>query len=689
MKFPIVLAIAVLTTATVFGQTAPQNIYGCEPFPSNSIFYARVDSLPMLAQSTEYIANMGTPSLSFDSSMGVTLADSSTPITTFAFYYTPGYNSLSWVFPPYYQIDREAGSLGGGNADHHSIVVQHQSCQTYELYHDYISPITGTVKPGACGSKQCTAQSGFQYGSATYALPTQGTTDAAGLPLLPLIWRAHEIMDGTLNHPTRFTLARGYIQARHPLWPAVGTNGWGSTSSPPYGARFRLGAATNINLSSLTPIQQQYAQTIINALKQYGLVLADIGSTLNACVDDEVSLNPDISKALATVGGQIHAGNLEAVDLSSLQMSASSYETPQPLAFDPANQAMVGTPYSFLNIQAGMLGYQLQSWVNGSANQAVTWSVQSGNIGTVTPDGLYTPPASVSGIVTGVLKVTAAVDLNAYSTVYVRVLPAGPIRVVAGNQTAPVTDHLGQVWQPNIFLLGGDSIARGGDYPAWPTPQNATQAAELSVYESFYYTYGNDITGKFVVPNGNYQVHLLLGQPYNGAKASGCTFPATMHGPLLMESQYLPVAHNYDFGVAVNHQCAVPVDLYMPAMVTDNTLEFALRNVTPLGSFSPASPVLSGFEIVPDTSKPHLTIDTQQKTSVAAGSSLQLYAVGWYMSSSVSWSLISGPGSISSTGLYTAPSTAPATAQTVTIIASSTTNPHLASILTLTVPGQQ
>lgn len=349
---------------------------------------------------------------------------------------------------------------------------------------------------------------------------------------------------------------------------------------------------------------------------------------------------------------------------------------------------MVGTPYSFLNIQAGVTGYQLTSWVNGSANQEVQWSVQSGNIGSVTPDGLYTPPASVSGTIAGILKVTAAVDPTAYSTVYVRVLPPGTIRVVAGNQTSTVTDHLGQVWQPNIFLLGGDSIARGGDYPGWPVPQNATQAAELPVYESFFYTYGDDIVGKFVVPNGNYQIHLLLGQPYNGAKPSGCTFPATMHGPLLVESQYLPIAHNYDFGAGINHQCAVPVDLYMPAMVADNTLEFALRNVTPLSNYSPASPVLSGFEIVPDTSKPHLTIDTQQQTTVAAGTSLQLYAVGWYMNSAVTWTLVSGPGSVSPTGVYTAPAIAPAASQTVTIVAASQNDPDIEAVLTLTVPGE-
>ena len=96
--------------------------------------------------------------------------------------------------------------------------------------------------------------------------------------------------------------------------------------------------------------------------------------------------------------------------------------------------------------------------------------------------------------------------------------------------------------------------------------------------------------------------------------------------------------------------------------------------------------MLSGVEIEADSSAPKLTIDTQQQTTVAAGSKLQLYAVGWYVGDSVTWQVLSGPGSISSTGLYTAPATAPATAQTVTIKANSTINPHLAATTTLTIP---
>jgi len=687
LKKHLILVMFALTASNVFAQSAaPQNVYGCMPLPSDSIFYARVDSLPVLALSSEYTAHMGNATLNFDSSLGVTVADNKTPVTKFSFLYTPGYNALSWSFPPYYELDRQAGSLGGGNADHHSITVQHQTCTVYEIYHDYISASTGTVQPVRCGSGLCTATSGFQYGSSTDAMPSYGTTDAAGLPLLPLLWRAHEIMDGNLHHPARFTLAKGYIQAGNPMWPAIASNGWGGVDWPAYGTHFRLMASANINVSTLTPVQLQYAQTIITALKQYGLILADIGSNMQVAVDDEVRRNPDLVKALTVVGSQIHASNLEAVDVSSLKFSAASYRTTLPMTFDPANQVMVGTPYTYLNIQAGVTGYPLQSWVNGSTDQEVNWSVQSGNIGSITADGLYTPPASVTGVVTGVLKVAAAVDATAYSTVYVRILPEGVIRVAAGNQMTTTTDHLGQVWQPNMFLSGGGMQMFAGDYPGWPKPQNATQAAELPVYETFAYTYGDDIVGNFVVPNGAYRVHLMFGQPYFGKHPANCTLPATLHGPLTLESQHTSIAQNFDFGQAIGHVCAVPVDFYMPAVVTTNTLEFALRNTTPPGAFAPASPTLSGFEIIPDPPSAHLEIYPEQPTKVAAGASLQLYAIGWYMSNSVQWVLVSGPGSISSSGLYKAPAKAPATPQSVVIEAKSTANPGVTKTITLTVP---
>ncbi|MBV8570189.1 MAG: hypothetical protein JO319_06235, partial [Acidobacteriaceae bacterium] len=157
------------------------------------------------------------------------------------------------------------------------------------------------------------------------------------------------------------------------------------------------------------------------------------------------------------------------------------------------------------------------------------------------------------------------------------------------------------------------------------------------------------------------------------------------HAPLNLETQGQTQIHNFDFGLVVNHQCAVPTDEFIPATVTNNNLEIALRAVVPEGVNSSPSPLLGGLEIIPDSTAPYIAIDSQQQTSVQAGNTLQLYAVGWYMSNSVTWS-VSGPGTISSTGLYTAPATAPSSAQSVTITATSTANPSITASVTLTIP---
>ena len=87
----------------------------------------------------------------------------------------------------------------------------------------------------------CNASSGDDYDPTTYGVVAG--TDAAGLPQY-LTLRLDEIKNNAIHHPSRFTLARGYIQSADSgtpnLWPATGTNGWGSPSALPFGARLRL-----------------------------------------------------------------------------------------------------------------------------------------------------------------------------------------------------------------------------------------------------------------------------------------------------------------------------------------------------------------------------------------------------------------------------------------------------------------
>jgi hypothetical protein len=148
-------------------------------------------------------------------------------------------------------------------------------------------------------------------------------------------------------------------------------------------------------------------------------------------------------------------------------------------------------------------------------------------------------------------------------------------------------------------------------------------------------------------------------------------------------------AHNYDFGVNTTHTMAVGTDTYIPAWVTNNQLTVSVRGYRPdsMPGYSYIMPVLEGIEILPDTAAPYLTIDTQQQTSVAAGTSLQLYAVGWYMDNSVEWNMVLGDGSIDQNGVYTAPAIAPSSPETVVIQATSKVRGRVSATVNLTIPS--
>lgn len=697
------LTVADTTHATYTAPASIQNqnvLAGCPVMPNDSIFNTRIDNLPVNANNANWTSttNTGTNGLGFDTGWGISVADNTVPLTNEIFYYTGGYNG-SWLLPSLPQLKREMGTYVSdqNGSDHHILAVNKDTCQFWEVYNNYLTP-----RP--VNGVNYTATSGYSYNGLGYGLPTGGTTDAAGLPLGPLTLHLDEVKNGAVHHAVRFTLAAGFIYGNPNFvyWPSTSPHFANCcTNSPPYGARFRLKASYDISKFSAT------AQTILTGLKQYGMILADVGTGPTITVDTGLNRDPSARAALGQISGaNITLANFEVVDESSLMVNAktsqvnpanpyvqpatfavlnatdqsnSNFQVNYPIALQGVN---IGLPDPVLYVAAGNYSFQLSWWVKGSSNQNVTWSIVSGT-GSVTPGGLYTPPATVTGPTSAVLQATSAADPNAIATQYITVIPTGTdpspgtIRINSGGGQA--TDKNGNVWLSDQGFEAGDYVELNGDYPPWAAQSNP----EINIFQSGAYTYGSDVVYRFVVPNGNYKVRFMMGHPYNGAASSGCTFPATLHGPMMVDAQGQIAAHNYYFGKSINYACATPVDLYIPAQVTDNRLIAALRVVVPDGQQGTSGPEIGGFEIIPDASAPSLVIDTQQQSTVAVGKTLQLYAVGWYMSNSVTWS-VSGPGAISSTGLYTAPASV-SSPQTVTVTATSTVDPTVTATASLTV----
>ena len=242
----------------------------CPVFPATNAWHQRVDALPVAANSAQLIASMGA-STGLHPDFGSGLYDGqpigipfdvvskTTPRSRVAFDYADESDKGPYPIPKTVHI--EGGRASGG--DRHALLVDKDACKLYELFALY--PRRGGWKAG----------SGAIWSLRSNAVRPAGWTsaDAAGLPIFPGLARYDEVARGAIDHALRFTVAhtrRAYVYpARH---YASNSN---DPSLPPMGARVRLKAGIDI---SGYPRQ---ARIVLQALKAYGLILADNGSSWN------------------------------------------------------------------------------------------------------------------------------------------------------------------------------------------------------------------------------------------------------------------------------------------------------------------------------------------------------------------------------------------------------------------------
>jgi hypothetical protein len=141
------------------------------------------------------------------------------------------------------------------------LIVDRSTCRLYELFALY---------PAAGGGWR--AGSGAVYDLRSNKLRPAGWTsaDAAGLPILPGLARYEDVARGRIDHALRFTVQetrRAYV------WPARHfASDETDPSLPPMGLRFRLKQSYPI---AGFPRQ---ARIVLQALKEYGMIVADNGS---------------------------------------------------------------------------------------------------------------------------------------------------------------------------------------------------------------------------------------------------------------------------------------------------------------------------------------------------------------------------------------------------------------------------
>ncbi len=155
----------------------------------------------------------------------------------------------------------EGGNGSGG--DRHVLAVDRSTCTLYELYRAFYVP---RPRP------HWNADSGVAWDLDSAALRPEGWTsaDAAGLPIFPGLIRYDEVAAGRLEHAIRVTFESTRDAWVHPASHCAGDTA--SASAPPMGLRLRLKAGYGLGGFS------GHARTIAEAMKRYGLIVADNGS---------------------------------------------------------------------------------------------------------------------------------------------------------------------------------------------------------------------------------------------------------------------------------------------------------------------------------------------------------------------------------------------------------------------------
>ncbi len=234
---------------------------GCTVFPSSNPWNQDISRAPVDPNSAAYVARIDSfrqflhPDFGSNPTYGIpyTVVPGTQPRVPITF---TAYGSESDPGP--YPVPLNAPVESGSDA--HVLVVNSGNCHLYELY--------GAHQQGGGWN----AASGAVFDLASNALrpDTWTSADAAGLPILPGLVRYDEVAAGVINHALRFTVdesQKGFIH------PATHQAGVANASDPPMGARFRLKASFD-----LSPFHGE-ALVILTALKRYGMLVADNGSS--------------------------------------------------------------------------------------------------------------------------------------------------------------------------------------------------------------------------------------------------------------------------------------------------------------------------------------------------------------------------------------------------------------------------
>jgi hypothetical protein len=282
----------------------------CAGPPSDNVWRADVSHLPVHPRSGAFVGGIGASAAvhaDFGSGLWqgapIGIPVTSVPARQARVKVTFGYAGESDPGP--YPIPADARIEGGAAAggDRHVIVWDRAGCMVYELF---------DAHPAGGGGWR--AGSGAVFDLRSNRLRPAGWTsaDASGLSIFAGLVRYDEVAAGRIDHAIRVTVPRtrtGYT------WPATHSASDATDPGlPQMGQRFRLKGGVD------TRSLPKQARVVAQAMKTYGLVVADNGSPwfISGTPDDRWD-----NQALHALGG-LTGSDFEAVDTAGLIVSKTS-----------------------------------------------------------------------------------------------------------------------------------------------------------------------------------------------------------------------------------------------------------------------------------------------------------------------------------------------------------------------------
>jgi hypothetical protein len=256
---------------------AGASLNGAVPFPADNAWNTDISAAPVDPDSDRLIAGIGRGTgLHPDFGAGyyagsiigipyIVVSASQAPVAIKFTLYGDQSDPGPYPVPPNAPIEGARKNGKPPTGDRHVLVIDRDTNRSYEMWLSVLQPDggwhagSGAVFHLDSDDVRPTAQPGWT------------SADAAGLPIFPGLARYDEVAAGVIPHALRFTVANTREAYVPPANHWVGSDT--SVNLPPMGMRVRLKASYAIPDTFSAP-----TRVILQALKSYGMMVADVGS---------------------------------------------------------------------------------------------------------------------------------------------------------------------------------------------------------------------------------------------------------------------------------------------------------------------------------------------------------------------------------------------------------------------------